>query len=150
MGGGIYPFAGNFCAGEDFAYNSTNTFMIFGHYPEKTTGMKMLDYLNEKLFSSDGDLRPLLGGKSEGINKGGWGLSLWIEDMVKLGILCLNRGNWKGKQLVPEYWIDEACRKQIDTPEAMNRYGYGYQFWMCRRPALSSLTVCSVRILSLF
>ena len=33
---------------------------------QKTTGMKMLDYLNEKLFSSDGDFRPLLGGKSGG------------------------------------------------------------------------------------
>ncbi len=39
--GGIYPFAGNFCAGEDFAYNSTNTFYDFGHYPENHTGMKM-------------------------------------------------------------------------------------------------------------
>ena len=122
-----------FAPGEDFAYNSTNTFMISAII-QKTTGMKMLDYLNEKLFHPMGIYDLYWEENPEGINKGGWGLSLWIEDMVKLGILCLNRGNWKGKQLVPEYWIDEACRKQIDTPEAMNRYGYGYQFWMCRRP----------------
>ena len=38
-----------FAPGEDFAYNSTNTFMISAII-QKTTGMKMLDYLNEKLF----------------------------------------------------------------------------------------------------
>lgn len=96
--------------------------------------MKLLDYLNEKLFHPMGIYDLYWEESPEHMNKGGWGLSIWIEDMVKLGILCLNKGRWKGVQLVPEAWIEAATQKQMDTPEAMNRYGYGYQFWMCQRP----------------
>ncbi|MDD3222498.1 MAG: class C beta-lactamase-related serine hydrolase [Clostridia bacterium] len=122
-----------FQPGTDFAYNSTNTFMLSAIIQEKT-GMKLLEYLNEKLFHPMGIYDLFWEESPHHINKGGWGLNIWIEDVVKLGILCLNKGRWNGEQLVPEEWITEASRKQIDTPEAMNRYGYGYQFWMCERP----------------
>lgn len=122
-----------FDPGKGFAYNSTNTYMLSAIIQEQT-GMKLLDYLNEKLFHPMGIYDLYWEESPQGVNKGGWGLNLWIEDMVKLGILCLNEGCWKGQQLVPREWLEEAARKQIDTPEEMNRYGYGYQFWMCKRP----------------
>ena len=122
-----------FDPGKGFAYNSTNTYMLSAIIQEQT-GMKLLDYVNEKLFHPMGIYDLYWEESPQGANKGGWGLNLWIEDMVKLGILCLNEGCWKGQQLVPREWFEEAVRKQIDTPEEMNRYGYGYQFWMCKRP----------------
>lgn len=130
---GFIRSVGFFQPGEAFAYNSTNTFMLSAII-QKQTGMKLLDYLNEKLFHPMGIYGLYWEENPEHINKGGWGLSLWIEDMVKLGLLCLNKGRWQGQQLVPEAWLTEATQKQVDTPEAMNRYGYGYQFWMCGRP----------------
>lgn len=121
-----------FDPGKGFAYNSTNTYMLSAIIQEQT-GMKLLDYLNEKLFHPMGIYDLYWEESPQGANKGGWGLSLWIEDMVKLGILCLNQGCWKGQQLVPREWFEEAVKKQIDTPKEMNGYGYGYQFWMCKR-----------------
>ncbi len=40
-------------------------------------------------------------------------------------------GKWNGKTLIPEEYLKEATRKQIDTPE--EKYpvcGYGYQYWI--------------------
>jgi len=36
------------------------------------------------------------------------GLCLAADDLVRLGLLVLNRGEWEGKALVPRAWIDAA------------------------------------------
>ena len=86
-----------FAPGEDFAYNSTNTFMISAII-QKTTGMKMLDYLNEKLFHPMGIYDLYWEENPEGINKGGWGLSLWIEGPIKTPATryAVTSGNFSG------------------------------------------------------
>jgi CubicO group peptidase (beta-lactamase class C family) len=35
-----------------------------------------------------------------------------LEDMGRLGLLVLARGNWKGRQLIPEWFVKELERKQ--------------------------------------
>lgn len=67
----------------------------------------------------------------EGNTVGGWGLYLKTPDIAKIAILLANMGKWNGKQLIPEAYLKEATRKQIDTPE--EKYpvcGYGYQYWI--------------------
>jgi CubicO group peptidase (beta-lactamase class C family) len=52
-------------------------------------------------------------------------------DMARLGWLWCNRGRWKEKQIVPEYWMREATRTAPDIiancPKEQWKYGYG--FW---------------------
>lgn len=115
--------------GKQFAYNSLNTYMIARAIEEKT-GEDFFDYLNRKL------LQPL------GISdwywekcpkqhvKAGWGLSYYIEDMGKIGQLCLNGGMWNGKRVVNEDWIRKMSTKMIDTPLEQNKYGYSYFSWI--------------------
>jgi len=43
--------------------------------------------------------------------------------MLKLGQLYLDRGRWKGQQLVPSGWIEQAT-----SVDATN--GYGYLWWI--------------------
>ena len=67
----------------------------------------------------------------EGNTVGGWGLYLKTPDIAKIAILLANMGKWNGKTLIPEEYLKEATRKQIDTPE--EKYpvcGYGYQYWI--------------------
>jgi CubicO group peptidase (beta-lactamase class C family) len=60
--------------------------------------------------------------------------------MAKLGQLLLQKGNWKGKQLLPEAWIEEATTSKIlqnsnvDLATSTNDWhqGYCYQIWRCR------------------
>lgn len=62
----------------------------------------------------------------QGINPAGWGLFLTTSDMTKLGQLFLDGGVWKGKQIVPAWWIAESTRVH-------SRWGvlsYGCLWWI--------------------
>ena len=59
-------------------------------------------------------------------------LRMPTEDIAKFGQLYLQKGMWKGKQVISPEWVAAASSKQIsngknDTSWA---YGYGYQFWL--------------------
>ena len=115
--------------GETFNYNSLNTYMLSAIVKQKS-GKNLLDFLRERLFD-EMDIQGIFWEKSpEGIEKGGWGLSLTAEDAAKLGQLCMNMGRWNGKQIVSEEWIRQATSVQINTPNGEMKHGYGYQIWM--------------------
>ena len=53
------------------------------------------------------------------------GLSLTPRDMAKIGLLLLNNGKWKGRQIISKEWIDESTKGHID----IGSYDYGYQWY---------------------
>ncbi|MCD2493243.1 beta-lactamase family protein [Lacrimispora sp. NSJ-141] len=119
--------------GTKFEYNSMNTY-ILSAIVTKLTGESMMDYLRPRLWEPMGITQVFWEACPKGITKGGWGLFIGTEDAAKLGQLYLQKGNWKGRQLIPESWVETATSKHIDTPESMGPYGYGYQVWMGGRP----------------
>ena len=63
--------------------------------------------------------------------------SHWLKprDMVKLGYLYLEKGNWKGKQVVPENWVLESTKPEAITPKDKPRnFDYGYLWWLKNLP----------------
>jgi CubicO group peptidase (beta-lactamase class C family) len=56
-------------------------------------------------------------------------LRLRPRDLAKIGQLVLQRGNWKGTQIVSAAWIDAATTPQIN---GLSPYLYGYFFWLGR------------------
>jgi len=129
--------------GSKFLYNTGATYMLSAII-QKISGQKTLDYLNDKL------LKPLEISEIDwetdpaGINTGGWGIRVKTEDMAKLGQLYLQKGKWKGKQILSTSWINEATSKQIEQDPSATQaqkdssdwlQGYGYQFWRCRNGA---------------
>jgi CubicO group peptidase (beta-lactamase class C family) len=126
--------------GSVFLYNSMATYMLSA-IVQKVTGQKIIDYLTPRLFKPlgiqgmDWEVDPM------DINTGGWGLRIKTEDMAKFGQLYLQKGNWKGKQLLPKEWVEEATTiKILQSPEATQSkrdssdwlQGYCYQFWRSR------------------
>ena len=74
----------------------------------------------------------------QGINVGGWGLSVTTEDIARFGLLYLQKGEWRGKRLLPEEWVAEATSKQVSNGDGSDNdwaQGYGFQFWRCRHNA---------------
>jgi CubicO group peptidase (beta-lactamase class C family) len=113
--------------GSVFEYNSMNSYMLSAIVTE-LTGESMLEYLKPRLFEPLGIKRVFWETCPQNITKGGWGMFMRIEDMAKLGILYLNKGMYDGKQILPEEWVLEATKPQVETKNESSP-GYGYQLW---------------------
>jgi CubicO group peptidase (beta-lactamase class C family) len=116
-----------------YVYNSGASQML-AEIVKIVTGQTLADFLQPRLFDPLGISKPVWEASPAGVSIGGYGLSLKIEDLARVGQLCLQRGLWQGQQLVPDHWIDESSSCQISTadsgltiPDYLN--GYGYQFW---------------------
>jgi CubicO group peptidase (beta-lactamase class C family) len=123
-----------FKPGTHFLYNSPATYMLSA-IVQKVTGMTVLDYLKPRLFEPLGINNPTWVASPQGITAGAYGLSLRTEDIARFGQLYLQKGKWKGQQLVPSQWIEEATSRQTSNGSSPNSdwdQGYGYQFWRSR------------------
>jgi CubicO group peptidase (beta-lactamase class C family) len=126
-----------FKPGTHFLYNSAGTYMQSA-IVQKATGQTVLDYLRPRLFEPLGIDDPTWMTSPQGVSTGGWGLSLRTEDIAKFGLLYLQRGEWDGKQLIPQSWVEMATSKQTSNgsdPASDWDQGYGFQFWRCRHNA---------------
>lgn len=62
----------------------------------------------------------------KGVNTAGWGLTLTLRDMMKIGQLYLNGGLWDGKQILSSKWIDDSTSEKSRWGEL----SYGYLWWI--------------------
>lgn len=113
-----------------FAYDSIDTYLLSA-IVQRVTGMKVFDYLNQRVFTPMHITETCWEESPEGISTGGWGLYLQPESLAKFGQLLLNGGEWEGKQLLPAEWVKEMSSKHVDNPAGDD---YGYQMWMCDYP----------------
>ena len=124
--------------GTFFLYDNTCSFLASAMLTE-AVGLKLRDYLLDKLFRPLGIPDPEWPESEDGYTIGATALMLNTSEMALFGKFLLQRGKWEGKQLVPAAWIDGATRTQVPTQpscsEADNDLGYGYQFWTSRHGA---------------
>jgi CubicO group peptidase (beta-lactamase class C family) len=123
--------------GTHFVYNTGATYLLSAIL-HRLTGERLLDYLTPRLLVPLGITHAAWEQDPDGIDTGGFGLSITTEEMAAFGQLCLQGGVWEGEQLVPVEWVAAATSKQVpngphDWPEW--NQGYGYQFWQCRHGA---------------
>ena len=139
-----------------YCYNSLGTYVLSA-IVQKKTGEKVVDYLFPRLFRPLGINNVSWAESHEGINTGGWGLFLKTEDLAKMGLMILQKGQFNGKQIVPAEWIEAASAAQVPcVPAGMNSdqahlmkkvaktsdwlQGYGYQ--------MRSISPCMSRMLA--
>lgn len=141
----------HFEPGTQFEYNSMNSY-ILSAIISRATGMKVNDYLEDKLFAplSIGD--HVWSESPQGYNAGGWGLYLTTESLAKAGLFFLQRGVWNGKRLLNEDWFEKATyphilqyQNIITDPVELEGLrtcrdhwcqGYSYQIWNCNDGAV--------------
>ena len=112
-----------------FHYNSLNSYLLSVIITKKS-GMTLSQFLKENLFSHMGIKRFYWEVDENGYEKGGWGCYLVPDDMIKLGLLTLNKGAWKGRQLISREYIEEMTKKHSKPPKYTGRYDYGYHMWV--------------------
>ncbi|HUX85570.1 MAG TPA: serine hydrolase [Chloroflexota bacterium] len=123
--------------GTHFVYNSVATYMLSAIL-QRITGQRMIEYLQPRLFAPLGIENPTWETSPEGVDTGGWGLSIKTMDIARFGQIYLQGGIWQGERLLPEAWVAAATARQVPNGPSANpdwEQGYGYQFWRCRHGA---------------
>lgn len=115
--------------GTSFSYTSGST-QLLGLILEKVLeGKTITAYLQEKIWSPlqmEFDASWSIDKKKNGLEKTFCCVNARARDFAKIGRLYLNKGNWNGKQLVPEAWGNQSTK--LDTTQGSAAY-YQYQWW---------------------
>ena len=120
--------------GTFFFYNTPASYMLSA-IVQKVTGEPLIDYLRPRLFEPLGISNPSWEASKQGVSMGGFGLSVRTEDIARFGQLFLQKGQWRGRQLVPAAWVEAATARQMSNGSSPNsdwEQGYGFQFWRSR------------------
>ncbi len=116
--------------GIKFEYASGNS-QLLGLILERALKTKTVtQYLQEKLWTPLGmeyDASWSIDRKVNGLEKTFCCINARARDFAKIGRLYKNNGNWNGKQIVSQKWVEESI--SIDTTSGGNK-NYHYQWWM--------------------
>lgn len=66
----------------------------------------------------------------QGINIGGWGITIKARDLAKFGMVYLNLGRWRDNQIISGNWIRDSIKNSIEDSNLKDGIGYGYQWWI--------------------
>lgn len=123
-------------AGSNFYYEDLCTYML-GRIVEKVSGKIMLDYLKPRMFDMLEIVNPQWNTCQNGHTSCSGGLYLDTEEFSRIGIMLLQNGIYKDKQIVPVDYVNRMHSEWVDTTsknDAETRGGYGYQVWKCTPP----------------
>lgn len=114
-----------------FRYVNENIFVLSAMIC-KLAKMTLREYLTPRLFAPLNIDFPEWETNQDGIEAGGWGLSLKLEDLAKIMYCLSNNGKAGKKQIIPENWVLEMTDAHADTSICKNidtDKGYGYCVW---------------------
>ena len=100
--------------GTRYAYNNVEPFIISVLFSE-CLGVNLGDFINENIFEKIG-IEEYKWDNYDKYCPAATGLCLKHTDFHKIGQLLLNNGKYGNEQIVPENWINEMCKLQIETP----------------------------------
>ena len=119
-------------AGTIFCYDTAATTVLCA-IVEKLSGQTLLSYMDPVLKEIGFTRETFCIEAPEGRSWTGSGVLWTARELALFAQLCMNLGEWNGKQLINREYMQEATSKQIDTTInggcADMRRGYGYQIW---------------------
>ena len=120
--------------GVQYSYRSGET-QLLAFVIEAATGQTLSEYAEEKLWrpmQAERDAYWLLD-KKEGDEKAFCCFHTTARDVARLARLLLHRGNWNGRQLVSEAYMDELMRPASYLKDQWGKDTlsyYGFQTWI--------------------
>ena len=100
--------------------------LLLGGIIKNSSGMYADKFADKYLFGPLGIKNYRWHRSSDGTINTQGGLCLRPRDMAKIGLLFLDGGKWKGKQIVSEHWVNESIEGRLPAMYGLN---YGYQWW---------------------
>lgn len=117
--------------GEHFRYNKYHP-QLLGMILERTTGLTVTEYLQTRVWDLVGmefDGSWSTDGKASDFEKMETGVNARAIDFAKFGVLFLNDGNWQGKQVISQSWVEESTQ-----PLLPKNYSEYYSEWFTSMP----------------
>ena len=116
--------------GQRWNYSSGGAALLAAIF-QAATKRDIQDYAAEHLFTPIGIQRFYWKRSAGGLTDTEGGLYLDIGDLVKIGQLYLNRGEWSGRRIVSERWVNESVVPFSNRPEDRRngRFAYGRLWW---------------------
>lgn len=140
---------------DEFKYSSVCLHILTGIL-YKATGVLTVDYANKYLFEPLGipahknyyaksaeehkeftisklPKEAVWFADQQNLGTPGYGLCLTAADMAKIGLMCLNKGTYKGQKIVSSSWISEMTRPRTIENNHFRGMEYGYLWWIISR-----------------
>jgi CubicO group peptidase (beta-lactamase class C family) len=108
-----------------FSYCTGGVFLL-GQVVQRVTRTPLDRYFDARLFRPLGIVDRQWARSPSGEFQGGGGLRLRSRDLLKLGVLLMGNGNWRGAQLVPRDWVERMQRVSNVVNEQQS---YGMLYW---------------------
>jgi CubicO group peptidase (beta-lactamase class C family) len=108
-----------------FSYCTGGVFLL-GQVVQRVTRTPLDRYFDARLFRPLGILERQWARSPSGEFQAGGGLRLRSRDLLKLGVLVMGNGNWRGAQLVPAAWVERMQRVSNVVNEQQS---YGMLYW---------------------
>lgn len=112
----------------EFKYNSGCPIIVAGII-EKSAKMSLEQFAEKYLFKPLGIKKYYWIKDSTGFCHAGGGLFLKPRDMLKIGVMVMNKGKWENQQVISKNWINKATQPYLSTMFDICSYGY---FWWVR------------------
>jgi len=122
-------------AGTKFSYASVET-EVLGLVLRNAVGRPVAEYLAEKIWQpmgAEADATWLV--DRAGQESTYCCLNAVLRDYARLGLLLAHDGQWRGRQIIPAAWIQDATtvrpeQAYLRPGTATPFFGYGYQVWI--------------------
>jgi CubicO group peptidase (beta-lactamase class C family) len=101
---------------------------------QAATGQDPADYAREKLFEPIGATNTRMTQNAHGVTWMHMGLDTSCRDAARFGYMFLRQGNWNGRQIVSEEWVEDATSPSQDL-----NAGWGYMWWLNHPGSLVSI-----------
>ncbi len=116
-------------SGTRFYYASVET-QVLGLVLRRAVGHPVTEYLQEKIWEpmgAEADATWLI--DRTGQEATYCCINAVLRDYARLGLLLAHDGHWRGRQIIPAAWIEDATRVHPGQPQP-GTGGYGYQVWI--------------------
>jgi len=118
--------------GEEWFYSGGNT-VLLALIVEKASGMRLANYFSEKIWQQIGAEADAWWTVDavDGIERSSCCFYAVTRDLARLGKLFLHGGQWNGKEIIPEWYVQESVTP-VMVPDADGEpvMHYGYQWWL--------------------
>jgi CubicO group peptidase (beta-lactamase class C family) len=114
--------------GTHFYYDDEGTNLI-AIILRRAVGGNIAEFAKNELFAPLQIDRYQWAVDGDGNLPGDSGLLLTGRDMAKIGLLYLQQGRWRERQVVSEAYVRDSTRKHIDGSTPGLQAGYGYLWW---------------------